>query len=122
LHLKELKLWYDADDEDDFDYNFKITGAMIDSLFSEALCKLSLSCVVTPETAKAIRESCPNIKFLQITIASEIFLSSIIPPICELSSLKTLKIGCIGFSGPLVKILGDNLKFVEYLSLKFNID
>src|SRR4051812_45498535 len=81
LHLKELTLWNDAEEDEEFE----ITAEIIDSLFNKTLCKLSLNCAFTPEAAKVIRESCPNLKFLEITIDSKRFLSSTTPPICELS-------------------------------------
>jgi hypothetical protein len=47
-----------------------------------------------------------------------------IPLICEMSSLKTLKIeiGYEVYADPLVEILSDCLTFVEYLSLDFHVD
>ena len=88
LHLKKLTLCYNFDD---YDYNYdelKITGAIIDLLLSEELCMLDFRDIVTLEAVKAIRETCTNLKYLQISIYSE---SSILS-ICELSSLKILKI------------------------------
>ena len=54
-------------------------------------------------------------------------MTSIIPPICELSSLKTLKIEVdfIDFqiyAGSLVEKLGDHLKFTEDLNFNFEIE
>src|SRR5437763_1742597 len=76
---------------------------------------------------KTVKETCTNISSLYIRISSGVFLDSIIPTICELSSLKILKICLENYrnyeevSEPLVKILGDNLKFVECLSFDFHI-
>jgi hypothetical protein len=97
--------------------------AMINSLCSESLIELTLN-IITPETVKVVKESCPNIKFLRIKIHSEQFLDLIIPPVCELPLLETL---CIETSDKvdgnvLVKILGDHLASVEYLLLDFPID
>ena len=74
--------------------------------------------------AKVIKEYCPNIYFLHIEIHSEEYLDSIIPPICELSSLKILKIRISDSvdADILVKMLGDYLTFVECLFLDFSIN
>src|SRR5436190_23063229 len=96
---------------------------MINSFCSKTLLKLSLN-IITSETVKAVRESCSNINFLHIKIYPGQLLDSIIPPICELSSLKTLiiDIGCGVQADPLVRILGDHLTFVECLLLEFYIE
>jgi hypothetical protein len=130
LRLKELKLLYN-----DNDFHNHITGyhfigfgtksysmaAMINSICGEALIKLALN-IVTPETIKAVKESCPNIGFLHIEIYSDQPLDKIIPPICEISSLKTLYIETkseFEEDGSLIRILGDYLMSVEYLYFNF---
>jgi hypothetical protein len=96
--------------------------ALFNSLHSEALLKLTLS-DITPKIAKAIKESCPRIDSLDVTICSEQLLDSIIPLICELSSLKFL---CISISDEhadiLVRKLGDCLTSIECLYLSFHVD
>jgi hypothetical protein len=128
FHLKELKLWHD-----DHFYqtrNFNGFGStlnkmkeIINSWCSESLVKLSLN-ITAPETIKAVKESCPNISFLYIKIFSEQYLDTMIPLICEIPSLKFLKIEIDHeyYASQLVKILGDYLIFVEYLFLDFHID
>src|SRR5581483_5178249 len=65
FHLKELKLWhkesysFDGFGINDIGPKSDVTKVMINSLCSEMLLKLSLN-VITPETVKAIKESCPN--------------------------------------------------------------
>jgi hypothetical protein len=95
---------------------------MIKSLCSKSLNKLSVN-IIAPETVKAIKESCPNISFLHIKIFSDKYLDSMIPLICEISSLKVLKIEIVHefYASLLVKILGDHLTFVEYLFLDFTL-
>ena len=80
-----------------------VIEALFNSLHSEALLKLTLS-DITPKIAKAIKESCPRIGSLDITISSRSvqLLDSIIPLICELSSLKFL---CISISDEHADIL-----------------
>ena len=73
------------------DIKLNVIEAMINSLCGEELLKLSLN-IVTPETVRAVKESCPNISNLKIKIYSGQFLESIIQLICELSSLKILNI------------------------------
>jgi len=113
LHLKELTLCYYLYDKENYGYNeLKITRVMINPLLSEELHMVDFRDIVTPEAVKAVGESCPNLKFLQISINSE---SSILS-ICKFSSLKTLYIDLQYHgvsSGNLVKILGDHFKFVE---------
>ncbi|RIA99193.1 hypothetical protein C1645_811658 [Glomus cerebriforme] len=122
FHLKDLKLWYDEDYHfNHFEIKLNIMVAMIHSFCGDALLKLSLD-IITPETVKVIKESCPNIRFLHIKIFSDQSLDSTIPSICDLSSLKILKIESEIDCGNLVKILGDCLTFVEYLVLDFLID
>ncbi|RIA96083.1 hypothetical protein C1645_755967 [Glomus cerebriforme] len=128
FHLKELKLWHDdLDDIYDVDniydrvgINLNVIVGMIISLGGESLHKLSLN-IITSETIKAIKESSPKINFLHIRMISPKYSNSIIPFICDLSSLKILHIqmdsyevnnGCL-----LVEILGDYLISVEYLYL-----
>ncbi|CAB4473932.1 uncharacterized protein OCT59_023426 [Rhizophagus irregularis] len=129
FHLKELKLWH----EEEFFYNtrvfngfgstLKIMEEIINSLCNESLYKLSLN-IIAPETIKAVKESCPNLSFLHIKIFSEQDLDSMITLICEISSLKFLKIEIDHeyYASQLVKTLGDYLNFVEYLFLDFHID
>ena len=113
LCFKELKF---------YGISSNIIEALFNSLSSEALLKLTLS-DITPKIAKAIKESCPRIGSLDITICSEQLLDSIIPLICELSSLKFL---CISISDEhadiLVRKLGDCLTSIECLYLSFHVD
>src|ERR1044072_2168799 len=53
-----------------------VIEALFNSLHNEALLKLTLS-DITPKIAKAIKESCPRIGSLDITICSEQLLDSI---------------------------------------------
>ena len=41
---------------------------MINSLLNEGLYKLEFEYIISPEVAKAVRESCPNLQFLRIFI------------------------------------------------------
>ncbi|GBC06122.1 hypothetical protein RclHR1_06630011 [Rhizophagus clarus] len=129
FHLKELKLWYE---EDHFYDTSSFNGfgpalikvkEMINLLCNESLNKLSLN-IIAPETLKLVKESCPNISFLHIKVFSDQYLDSMIPLICEISSLKVLKIEIDHdyYASQLVEILGDHLIFVEYLFLDFHID
>jgi len=97
--------------------------AMLNLLCSETLLKLSLN-IITPESVKIMKVHCPNIQFLHVNVLTKKFLDSTIPIICELSSLKFLHIEIDSSvdAGLLVKILGDYLIFVEYLSFNFYID
>ena len=96
--------------------------ALFNSLHSEALLKLTLS-DITPKIAKAIKESCPRIGSLDITICSEQLLDSIIPLICELSSLKFLRISISDrYADILVRKLGDCFTSIECLYLRFHVD
>ena len=83
LHLKELVLGCFIDNE---------LKMMINPLLSEELYKLKFTCIVTPEMARAVGESCPNLKYLLIDVEPNEILSSAISHICELSSLKILNI------------------------------
>ena len=65
---------------------------MIIPLLSEELYKLEFTDIVTPEMARAVGESCPNLKYLLIDVEPSEILRFAIPHICELSSLKILKI------------------------------
>ena len=121
LRLKELKLLYHTDDFYGhyfigFGTKSYLMAAMINSICGEALIKLSLN-IITPETVKAVKGSCPNICFLRIDIYQGQPLDQIIPPICEISSLKTLYINTHFEVDDdlLIEILGDYLMSVEYL-------
>ena len=85
-----MKLWYKNRNLRFDGLNFM--NAMINSFCGEMLLKLSLN-IVTPETVMSVKESCPNINFLHIKIFkifSSLSLDSVIPLVCELSSLKVL--------------------------------
>ncbi|GBC01383.1 hypothetical protein RclHR1_04170008 [Rhizophagus clarus] len=115
LRLKEFKLWYCS--------TGMFMGEIIKYFCSASLLKLTLS-NVNPRAARAVKEICPNINFLCIRFHSRIFTDSIIPLICELSSLRVLNVGSnFGIDmSPLVKNLADHLVFVEYLYFDFNVD
>ncbi|GBB93534.1 hypothetical protein RclHR1_02190009 [Rhizophagus clarus] len=139
FQLKELKLWhddldviYDSDNVyDQLGINLNVIVGLIITLGGESLLKLSLN-IITSETIKAVKESCPRIDFLHIRIISSKSLNSIIPLICELSLLKILHIqmdsdevnnnnnnnnNSNNNSNQLIEILGDHLISVEYLYL-----
>src|ERR1043165_3997643 len=96
-----------------------VIEALFNSLHSEALLKLNLS-DITPKIAKEIKETCPRIGSLNIRICSEQLLDSIIPPICELSSLKFLYISN-PYNTSIVRMLGDCLTSIECLYLNNHI-
>ncbi|RIA87003.1 hypothetical protein C1645_878316 [Glomus cerebriforme] len=113
LCLKELKLWH-------CNMEIDLEEAIINSLCGEALLKLSLS-AVTIQMIKTIKESCPNINFLCIGLITGKSLDSMIPLICELSSLKILniKVGYRVDKDILIRILCNYLIYVEYLFFDF---
>jgi len=62
LRLKELVLGCVIDIDGDYDDNE--LKMMINPLLSEELYKLEFTYIVTPEVARAVGESCPNLKYL----------------------------------------------------------
>lgn len=102
---------------------FDVVKTMIGSLSGESLNKLTLN-VITPEIIKIVKESCPNINYLNISIKSENFHDSMILNICDISSLRILILhnSCSDIVNTVVKILGDNLTYVEQLFLGCFID
>ncbi|RIA83576.1 hypothetical protein C1645_860744 [Glomus cerebriforme] len=129
FQLKELKLWHSGLDDfyDRFESNdikLNVIEEMIHLLGDKSLYKLSLN-VVTLETIKMVKLYCSNITFLHIKIFSGQSLVSIIPIICELSSLKILNIQIGSYrvnSSLLVKTLGDYLTSIQSLFFDFFID
>ena len=96
LNLKIVRLWicrcYINNIKSDLlNIKLNVLEKMVDYLCGKMLIKLSLN-VVTPKIIIAVRESCPNISFLHIKLFSDKYLDSIIPTVCKLSLLKTLKI------------------------------
>ncbi|CAB4437749.1 unnamed protein product [Rhizophagus irregularis] len=156
FQLKEFKLWhddldviYDSDNVyDQLGINLNVIVGMIITLGGVSLLKLSLN-IITSETIKAVKDSCPKINFLHMRLISSKHLNSIIPLICDLSLLKILHIqmdpdeimngnnnnnnnGNNGNNGnnnnnnhngsnQLVEILGDHLITVEYLYLNVDV-
>jgi hypothetical protein len=142
FQLKELKLWHDDLDVifdsdnvyDQLGINLNVIIGMILTLGGESLLKLSLN-IITTDTIKAVKDSCPKINFLHIRIISSKYLNSIIPLICDLSFLKILHIQMdddntinnksnnttTNNSNQLVEILGDHLLTVEYLYLNLSV-
>jgi len=122
LCLKELEISFYANYRDRLAFGVEIE-VLFNFLCSEALLKLTLN-FITSKFVKAIKEYCPRIYFLHLQICSEEHLASIIPPICELSSLKFLNIEIYSDADAnvLVKMLGDYLMFVECLILSFRIE
>ncbi|RIA87936.1 hypothetical protein C1645_827093 [Glomus cerebriforme] len=112
LQLKELKLWF-----------CNITKEIISSLCNETLLKLTLW-NITPEIAKIIKESCPNIRSLCIQFGTNNLFDSTIPIICQLKSLKILDIKSFYRidDNLLVRIIGNYLISVEYLFFDFSIE
>ena len=88
LHLKELRLWHNENDFygnngyskfNEFNGFGNAVETVINPFCSKSLLKLTLN-IITPETIKTVKESCPNIIFLCIKICSEKFLDSTIQP------------------------------------------
>src|SRR5581483_4196071 len=98
---------------------------MIRSLDGNLLRDLILN-IVTLEIIQVVKESCPNISLLYISIIQETYQDSIISLICNLSSLKFLNIiindDLSSVIDSVVRNLGDNLVSVEHLDLCFFID
>ncbi|GBC09528.1 hypothetical protein RclHR1_08950006 [Rhizophagus clarus] len=126
FQLKELRLLHNNLYRGFNDVNIRldVIKTMINSLCGRSLCKLTLN-IVTLGIIKVIKESCPNISYLNILIIPELFQDSIILNICYLSSLKILVIkkttNC-DIDNTIAKILGDKLTNVEHLYLGLSID